>query len=216
MHFLWIALAKDLPGVVAAPGNGLPLAWRGDTIVASTAMGTLLATGRPVATISICLLSFGSILGIPVSTSLTLSRTRAPASRRTRLQTLSMGTDRSFSFPLRGSAAALSPSWSCPAKGRIQRSLLRSVTSILSGCSVNTGSEGIALRKAPAAPPDCERSSARRESSQAGCTTRSRKYCSENEHAIHCQPLSNSAASLSLSGWGGSIPSNTSRHPGIV
>ena len=93
------AFRRAVPGADTALSSGDPSAWRGDTSVASMASGITLFAGSPVATISIRLLSAGSMFGSVVSRRYTFSRRRMPASRRIRIQICSIGRERSRSRP---------------------------------------------------------------------------------------------------------------------
>ena len=94
------ARAMAAPGKVAVRGCGSPFALSGDTSVASTASGTPWRNGNPDATISMRRSSSGPMPGTVVSLRNTFSRTRAPASRKTRAQVFSSGRPRFFTRPV--------------------------------------------------------------------------------------------------------------------
>ena len=94
------------PGVASAPGNGVPSAWSGYTIVASIATGSPRVVRSPEATTSMCLSSAGSMFGTAVSRRYIRSLTRTPVSRITRAHIRSTGVDLSLSLPERWHAAA--------------------------------------------------------------------------------------------------------------
>ena len=168
------------------------MAWIGVTSVASLAMGMLCAIDR----LEAGMLSTGSMLLGAVSRRKTFSRTRAWVSLTSLAQVASRGRERSLRRPdrwhlgrhvRRGSDRSLgNTSRQNVAGGHFKRR--RTATWSLDGESAKAGSEGIALSHALAGPVCCESNKARREGSQRGTTTCSRKVFSRKELAWHCQP----------------------------